>query len=159
MNCGSKDHLSRDCTHPQVDKDKRPCFKCGKPGHVSSQCKEDGAAKLVEEPETHMFGCVICEPEGSFSEVKRRGKPVPSQITLKDFMVNCKKVRRKGPAVTRGRFAPLGGENDAEQLLSIERTILYSNVDHKSQCINVARDLFLNDGRTPYNLLESPSLG
>ena len=50
VNCGSREHLTRECPKPEVAKDKRPCWKCGKPGHIGAQCRSSGEpVKLVDE--------------------------------------------------------------------------------------------------------------
>ena len=36
VNCSSKDHLTHNCDKPQFPREKRPCWKCGKPGHTSA---------------------------------------------------------------------------------------------------------------------------
>ena len=35
INCGSLAHLTKDCTAGEVPRDKRPCWKCGRPGHIA----------------------------------------------------------------------------------------------------------------------------
>ena len=35
LNCGQPDHTVGDCPKPEVPKDERPCFECGKQGHLA----------------------------------------------------------------------------------------------------------------------------
>ena len=86
INCGSTQHLTVACNKPEVPREKRPCWKCGKPGHIGADCRSAGGqrpAKLVEDEDSggDFFGCV------SFQKVKmgRPGicrKPMPAKVTL-----------------------------------------------------------------------------
>ena len=47
LNCGQTGLTGANCPKPKVTIKDRPCFKCGKRGHVSSQCKPGGSAKML----------------------------------------------------------------------------------------------------------------
>ena len=54
INCGGA-HETRDCPKPQVSKEDRPCWRCGKTGHIGANCpnKPSGqkiAAMVATEP-------------------------------------------------------------------------------------------------------------
>ena len=86
INCGSAEHLTRACTKAEVPKDKRPCWKCGKPGHLGRDCRSGGATKLVDEPangERECFG--LFDHEG-FTVVKEKSRPMPKGATLGSFI-------------------------------------------------------------------------
>ena len=79
INCGGADHITRACQKPELPKEKRPCWKCGKPGHLGRDCRSSG---LVDDETADMadyFGCVTCEGEfmDGFSKAKKTFKPVP----------------------------------------------------------------------------------
>ncbi|KAJ3090555.1 hypothetical protein HK102_003387, partial [Quaeritorhiza haematococci] len=40
FNCGSTDHMSRECTEPRKPREGQACFNCGSTEHVSRECPE-----------------------------------------------------------------------------------------------------------------------
>ena len=96
INCGGTDHLTRACQKPEVPKDKRPCWKCGKPVHLGRDCRGGGATKLVDDEASDapvFFGAVDYvggDDEGYFKEhwqiEKRKTKPRPRGATLASFI-------------------------------------------------------------------------
>ena len=49
VNCGSAEHQSRDCNKAHVPREKRPCWRCGLPGHLGAQCTSGMKANLCDE--------------------------------------------------------------------------------------------------------------
>ena len=47
-NCGTVGHHKSECPKPKAEPGKRPCFKCGKTGRTSTQCKSGLPAKALE---------------------------------------------------------------------------------------------------------------
>ncbi len=96
MNCGSTEHLTQACSKPELPKEKRPCWKCGKPGHLGRECRSTAAAKLVDddgptETGRHFFGMVNFADEEGYITVGKKGRPVPSQITFGDYLKTAKR--------------------------------------------------------------------
>ena len=106
VNCGSKEHTSMKCPEPKVAFEKRPCYKCNKPGHLARNCKAAGSGtarrvNAVEEDEPEDFGglcgAVMEHPDSIGSPpvadpTWRRPKRImrPSNITLADYVVPVK---------------------------------------------------------------------
>jgi len=96
VNCGSLDHISSACTKPELPRDKRPCWKCGIPGHLGRDCRK-GAANMVDEGGgdgggnemaaafLNMFGCVQ-EREDGWQVMGKNNVPVPSVPTFGDYL-------------------------------------------------------------------------
>ncbi len=74
-----------------MDKASRPCWGCGKPGHVASNCPE-GRLNAIEGDEearedSPFLGCLACEVHNGdgdkWATVPRRsGKPLPVDHTM-----------------------------------------------------------------------------
>ena len=92
INCGSADHLARECSKPQVAPNKRPCFKCGKPGHIGSACRSGGASvrTLEENDEPASFGGTMCavmtNEDFELVTLRKSSKPQSRPATLGDFI-------------------------------------------------------------------------
>ncbi len=96
MNCGSTEHLTQACTKPELPRERRPCWKCGKPGHIGRDCRSTAAAaKLVDENQSeevrHYFGVVDFVDEEGYTTVGKKGRPVPSQTTFGDYLQTAKR--------------------------------------------------------------------
>ena len=46
LSAAAKVHTYRDCREKELPRDQRPCLNCGKPGHISRDCKQPRAALL-----------------------------------------------------------------------------------------------------------------
>ena len=81
-------HLTKDCTAAEVPREKRPCWKCGKPGHIGAQCTS-AAAKLVDHAQAPGFTfsphCGDEDEEGS-KLAKRTVRPQRVPVTIANFM-------------------------------------------------------------------------
>jgi len=96
VNCGSDAHPSRDCPKPRIeDKSKRPCWKCGKLGHLGKDCRGGGqAAKLVDNADElpDFFGSVDFED--------CRGPPaacIPCNDTFDKLLCGASCCKDEGP--------------------------------------------------------------
>ena len=103
VNCGPKERTSMKCPEPKVAFEKRPCYKCGKPGHLARICRANASdttrrANMVEEEEPEDFGgmcgAVMEQSDDANSPPKpdptwRRPKRIvkPSNVTLADYIV------------------------------------------------------------------------
>lgn len=95
--CGKPSHISRDCRiKREAGRDNRPgCFRCGKPGHLSRDCRMGGGTEQDSRPK-----CFHCGKPGHFSrecKIKRENQSKPfcnfCKISGHNFD-NCRK--RKG---------------------------------------------------------------
>ena len=136
INCRSTAHLTRDCPKPEVSREDRPCWKCGKPGHVGALCPNSGqpprAAGMVEQaPEQPLtFFMVGHAEEGPLSEnyapakhtAKVPSHPVPHEVTLMDFL-------------TPNQYAELA-EQGTERRAKRRAKTLHTAVKQSSECFN-----------------------
>ncbi len=89
VNCGET-HQGR-CTKAQVPSDKRPCWWCGKPGHISKDCpaKSNKAIKAVADAQNSLKAMFVIDDEG-YQTVQRgarqRTRPQPSKVTFGDVL-------------------------------------------------------------------------
>ncbi len=104
MNCGSTEHLTQACSRPELPREKRPCWKCGKPGHIGRDCRSTTGARLVDEEEPsdarHYFGVVNYADEDGYITVGKKGRPVLSRVTLGDFLPTA----QRGTVATDEKF-------------------------------------------------------
>jgi len=84
INCGGA-HTSAQCRAAKRDKSDRPCWICGKPGHVAAQCseKQKGGTNLLQDGDEDLDCLVFADADG-WREAK--GKPRPQGVTLADFI-------------------------------------------------------------------------
>ncbi len=96
-NCG-KTHAGR-CTAPTVSTSDRPCWTCGKLGHLSKDCserKQGGGLKAImdgQRGDRSDIQVIFNVDDEDFQTVRRGGKParnrpMPTQATLGDFIVS-----------------------------------------------------------------------
>ena len=94
INCGEA-HDTRECPKPQLSREQRPCWKCGKPGHIGAQCPNgpnknggDRAAGMVAGGDDQ--GAGAAEKPISFFCVnyakEEPQRPMPSKPTLASFV-------------------------------------------------------------------------
>ena len=86
-----------------MSREKRPCWKCGKPGHISAQCTS-GAAKLLDHasPAGATFSLQYEDEEDGFVMAKRTARPQKVPVTIASFLdVNS--------------FKPLEGQNERKR--------------------------------------------
>ena len=104
MNCGSKEHLTHACPKPQLSREQRPCWKCGKPGHVGANCPTGGKGggrgsvnsvqSEVSQVPSGVNACFMMdttEPEHyeriiPFNTPIKTSRPVPRAICVDDFI-------------------------------------------------------------------------
>ena len=84
-NCG-EEHKDNKCPHPPVAVGDRKCWTCGKKGHSNRDCpdrKKKPFKNVNDEIEegVRLLGTLR---EG-FTHPKKTGKPMPRDITMKDF--------------------------------------------------------------------------
>ena len=99
--------MARDCRQPrQEDKSKRPCFVCGKTGHLARDCREKPGLKMIADAEHRQpvfLGCVEAVDSNGF---RRVGRPQPRGAHVLDFI-----ARAAAPTAARKsdgiRFRPL----------------------------------------------------
>ncbi len=94
-NCGQQ-HPGP-CTKTRVPPEQRLCWKCGKPGHISSKCTAAGPVKAVDEGKAEINAVNHClkaffmvQDEEGFTQVSKkpagRQKPQPHVATVADFI-------------------------------------------------------------------------
>ena len=112
--------MTKDCKKAEVPRDKRPCWKCGLPGHLGRDCRKGAPEALgnigdAAAEEIDFFGAM--EENDGFTTAGKRGRrvrQVPSTRPLAESIVRKKppkseavaKVRRcndKAAACTRQR--------------------------------------------------------
>ena len=92
LNCGGP-HRADECKAPKVDRSKRPCFKCGKPGHISAECRGQPAVGIhnveVQGDQKYVhFGVMAIETVDAPKKGKFRGQlpSAPRAATMGDFL-------------------------------------------------------------------------
>ena len=105
VNCGSKEHLTQNCTKPQLSREQRPCWKCGKHGHIGANCPNAGKGggrgnmnSAEPEPQPQAQGGVnvvfimdTADPEHyerivPFNVPSKTSRPVPRVACVEDFI-------------------------------------------------------------------------
>ena len=119
VNCGSKEHLTQNCTKPQLPREQRPCWKCGKPGHVGANCPNvgkggvKGNTNAVEDHPQGQGGVNVCfmmdladsekyERLTPFQVPSKTARPVPRVPCVDDY-------------ITKNSFAALADGATANQ--------------------------------------------
>ena len=102
------------CPHPEVPREQRPCWTCGKTGHSNADCpvrkaskgggkadRDRRAVKAIEDMELPAFNV-----EDEWQTKKRRaGRPSPQGAKLLDFLTGEQKTK------VSNSFAELGSVN------------------------------------------------
>ena len=116
LNCGDVGHHISDCPKPEVPKNERPCFKCGKPGHVSAQCKSTpstsgkvsprvpfkkrppaNAKAVMKALDSYCFTVTVDDP--------REGQP-PGSSSVDTEEVGIKKMQEGGQGELKKKTSP-----------------------------------------------------
>ncbi len=84
INCGGP-HRSSACTKPRVEKNKRPCWTCGKPGCVAATCKSKKQLSPLEHEEQEGDEEMFCMTEWPTVTKTRRG-PAQASNTVGDYI-------------------------------------------------------------------------
>ncbi len=106
-NC-SQEHEGR-CTKPEVPRNERTCWGCGKKDHLSRDCPEKKTKSVshVNDDNIPIFGLHMVDNEG-FTEVPRkkgRSQPAPRTVTMGDYINGAK-----------FRFEALSEKTDAKKV-------------------------------------------
>ena len=76
--------MAADCRQPRADMGKRPCFNCGKTGHLARACPEKKAAIKAttngDAPKAAFFGCVQIVDADGFTKVPSRPRPQSAHV-------------------------------------------------------------------------------
>ena len=100
INCGGN-HRSSDCTKGRTEKKDRPCWNCGKPGHLSSQCPEKKSLKTFEEEAVNIsLSCLVNSEgyelrkaphveNGKWHKVEGKFKPKAAENTVGDYIAQA----------------------------------------------------------------------
>ena len=122
--------MARDCRQPrQEDKSKRPCFICGKIGHLAWDCRDKpNPLKMLENGEGRQpvfLGCVEAVDADGF---RRVGRPQPQGAHVLDFI-----SRAAAPVVAKkhdsNRFRAL---TVADLITNAAHTELFQGEEEKS---------------------------
>ena len=93
-----------DCRQPRAEMGKKPCFNCGKTGHLARACPEKKAAiKAITNgdiPKAAFLGCVQIVDADGFTKVP--GRPRPQFAHVIDFVAEAAANTR-----STNRFRPL----------------------------------------------------
>ena len=100
FNCGG-DHFVTDCPKPKVDMKDRPCFKCGKTGHISRDCRSK-AINTVES-RAPRNDVVFCIQNAENVEPTARGKLLPTAAHVCPPYYPVPSVPRIGDAIAPAR--------------------------------------------------------
>jgi len=93
INCGGP-HRSSACTKPRVEKHKRPCWTCGKPGCTAATCKSKKQLSNLEHEDNEGDEETFCLGEWKTVASTRHG-PMQSSNTMGDYIDMAK---RSSPA-------------------------------------------------------------
>ena len=83
INCGG-DHQTALCRAAKREKTDRPCWTCGKTGHVSAQCPEKKSGTNLLQDDDKDLDCFIVSEGDEYQEIKSR--PRPQGVRLADFI-------------------------------------------------------------------------
>ena len=134
-NCGET-HVELKCPHPEVARDKRKCWTCGKENHSSRDCpdKAKRAIKAIEDaPTIPFFGSLVgaVYDEDGFTKAKKTFRPSPTPFTVADFPV--KHLNSFGKLSGQSKARKHGSKLDTEhQPIKNDGAILKARITRKT---------------------------
>ena len=118
-NCGGE-HPAHECKKTIVDRDQRPCWTCGKVGHLGANCptKKPPLKSVVEQNQGPRFAWNVNDPNDivdvhGFKTVTKGGRPRPHVVTMGMHITNS--------------FASLGSINNEEESINANRAAIKKN--------------------------------
>ena len=99
-NCSEAGHSKLDCKQLVLDRERRVCFRCGKPGHQSAKCPTGADVKTFEpeEPEDPAIFAVTSDfrpDDNSFEALARDPDDVSDLEDMVQVVVQLCRARRE----------------------------------------------------------------
>ena len=84
--------MAAECRQPRAEMGKRPCFNCGRPGHLARACPDakKAAIKAITNGDIYKAafrGCVQVVDSDGFTKVP--GRPTPQSAHVLDFVTRA----------------------------------------------------------------------
>ena len=78
--------MASECSKESLPKHKRPCFVCGRPGHLARDCKDRQAQTIEGDGSLDRYNpCLVCDEGWSTPPPRRTVKPQRRPIALADY--------------------------------------------------------------------------
>ena len=109
VNCGGQ-HKTSECTKPMVEKNKRPCWTCGKAGCTAATCKSKRPLANIEDDDgDEEMLCV-----SNWQDVTKRRGPRPAANTVGDYIQKALAKSSSYPVSGSRERSPAPADEPAE---------------------------------------------
>lgn len=95
-NCGSLDHLARDCSSAR-------CFNCENPGHCTEKCEEDPKCTCCKSDEHRLADCPFVKYSANVDNMPREQSEEDKQKEKEQYRETVEKAKKKREAASKQR--------------------------------------------------------